>query len=58
MTFLTETFDKLEGVPKSILTENMKTVMANAQTSYYKGFVNERFDHFLKNFSQFYPQTM
>lgn len=50
MSFLTETFEKIGGVPKTILTDNMKSVMDDARTPYSKGTINERFDHFSHDF--------
>lgn len=50
MSFLTETFEALGGVPKILLTDNMKTVMDHSRTAYSRGVVNERFDHFSKDF--------
>lgn len=49
MSFLTECFEALGGVPKILLTDNMKTVMDEARTKYSKGIVNERFQQFAKD---------
>jgi transposase len=49
MSFLMETFEKIGGVPKTIVFDNMKTVMDEARTEYSKGVVNERFDQFAKD---------
>jgi len=45
-SFLTESFEAFGGVPKTILTDNMKTVMDEPRTEYQKGTVNERFYQF------------
>lgn len=37
MSFLMETFEKIGGVPKTIVFDNMKTVMDEARTEYSKG---------------------
>lgn len=50
LSFLTESFEKMGGVPKTILTDNMSTIMDHARTRYSKGIINERFDHFTKDF--------
>jgi transposase len=50
LSFLTEAFEVFGGVPKTILTDNMTTVMDDARKTYSKGIVNERFDHFAKDF--------
>lgn len=49
MSFLMESFEAIGGVPKTIVTDNMKTVMDEARTEYSKGIVNERFDQFAKD---------
>lgn len=49
MSFLIESFEALGGVPKVIVTDNMKTVMDESRTEYSKGVVNERFDQFAKD---------
>ena len=46
MSFLMESFEAIGGVPKTILTDNMKTVMDDHRTEYSKGVVNERFEQF------------
>lgn len=46
LSFLTEAFEKFGGVPHEILTDNMKTVMDEARTSYAKGKVNPKFGAF------------
>lgn len=49
LSFLIESFEAIGGVPKTILTDNMKTVMDNPRTEYSKGVTNERFDQFSKD---------
>ncbi|MGG0716223.1 IS21 family transposase [Robertmurraya massiliosenegalensis] len=49
LSFLTESFEVFGGVPKTILTDNMKTVMDEPRTEYQKGKVNERFFQFSKD---------
>lgn len=47
---LTECFETLGGVPSVILSDNMKTVMDEARTTYKKGKINIKFDAFKKDF--------
>lgn len=61
---LTECFETLGGVPSLILSDNMKTIMDEARTTYQKGKVNVKFDAFVKDFGfellpcrAFTPQT-
>lgn len=49
MHLLTESFEALGGVPKSILTDNMKTIMDHARTQSSEGAVNKRFAAFAKD---------
>ncbi|RZP70112.1 IS21 family transposase, partial [Vibrio vulnificus] len=49
LSFLTESFEAFGGVPKTILTDNMKTIMDEPRTEYQKGRVNERFFQFSKD---------
>ncbi len=49
-SFLTETFEKIGGVPEEIVTDNMKTVMDEARTSSSPGKVNAKFAQFAKDF--------
>ncbi|MCM3126122.1 MULTISPECIES: IS21 family transposase [unclassified Mesobacillus] len=49
ISFLMESFEAWGGVPKVIVTDNMKTVMDKARTEYTKGVVNERFHQFAKD---------
>ena len=50
LTFLTEAFEVIGGVPEKLLVDNMKTIMDEARTQYKKGKVNIRFDQFAKDF--------
>src|SRR5699024_6377460 len=50
LSFLTESFEAIGGVPKTILVDNMKTVMDESRTAYKSGKVNERFHQFSKDF--------
>ena len=43
LAFLTESFEAFGGVPKTVLTDNMKTVMDEPRTEYQKGKINGRF---------------
>lgn len=47
---LVSCFESLGGVPKVLLTDNMKTVMDEARTKYHKGTINNRFEAFAKDF--------
>ncbi|MBM7573737.1 IS21 family transposase [Aquibacillus albus] len=49
LSFLTESFEAFGGVPKTIVTDNMKTVMDVPRTEYKEGKVNERFYQFSKD---------
>jgi transposase len=49
MSFLMESFEAIGGIPKTLLTDNLKTVMDDHRTEYSKGVVNERFDQFAKD---------
>ena len=50
LSFLTESFEIIGGVPKILLVDNMKTIMDEARTEYKKGKVNIRFSQFAKDF--------
>lgn len=50
LSFLTETFEAFGGVPREILTDNMKTVMDIARTEYDAGKVNTKFAQFASDF--------
>lgn len=47
---LSECFDIVGGVPKEILTDNMKSVMDSARTSYTNGDVNDSFEAFAHDY--------
>lgn len=47
---MTEAFEVFGGVPKVIVTDNMKTVMDAARTDYFKGVVNNKFAQFAQDF--------
>lgn len=47
-SLLTECFEMLGGVPKILLTDNMKTVMQEARTKYNKGTINKSMAGFPK----------
>ncbi|MFP3919835.1 IS21 family transposase, partial [Lysinibacillus telephonicus] len=49
-SFLTETFEKMGGVPEELITDNMKTVMDEARTERFVGKVNAKFAQFAKDF--------
>ena len=48
LDFLTQCFEITGGVPKTILTDNMKTVMDSARTEKFKGVINKEFEEFSK----------
>lgn len=50
LSFLTETFEALGGVPAEIVTDNMKTVMDEARTEHSPGKVNAKFAQFASDF--------
>lgn len=50
-SFLADSFEKIGGVPHEIVTDNLKTVMDEARTEYYKGKVNKRFEEFAKDYN-------
>lgn len=49
-SFLTQTFETMGGVPKQMVTDNMKTVMDVARTEVFKGKINPRFAQFAQDF--------
>src|SRR5690625_7903543 len=49
LSFLTESFETIEGVPKTILVDNMKTIMDQPRTKYRKGIINEKFYQYAKD---------
>src|SRR5699024_275561 len=50
MSFLTESFEAIGGVPKTLIVDNMKTVMDEPRTPYKPGKVNERFHQSSKDY--------
>lgn len=48
--FLSDAFKKLGGVPRVIVTDNLKTVMDKARSEYYKGSINAKFYEFAKDY--------
>ena len=50
ISFLTETFEKMGGVPEELVTDNMKTIMDEARTEFSKGKVNAKFAQFAQDF--------
>jgi transposase len=50
LSFLTETFESIGGVPGEIVTDNMKTIMDEARTEHTPGKVNAKFAQFAKDF--------
>ena len=50
ISFLDESFEIFGGVPKELLTDNMKTVMDNSRTTYSKGKVNNKFQQFADDY--------
>lgn len=51
LSFMTEAFEAFGGVPKVIVTDNMKTVMDEARTEYFSGTINNKFAQFAQDFS-------
>lgn len=49
-SFLNESFEAFGGVPKELLTDNMKTVMDQPRTAYQSGKVNNRFQQFADDY--------
>lgn len=49
ISFLMESFEVIGGVPKTILTDNLKTVMDSHRTEYTKGVINGRFEQFARD---------
>lgn len=47
---LAETFETLGGVPHTVLSDNMRTIMDVARTPYKAGKVNSKFETFAKDF--------
>lgn len=50
-SFLTDSFETIGGVPKTLVVDNMKSVMDEPRTRYQKGKVNEKFYQFSKDFN-------
>ena len=48
--FMNQAFESFGGVPKEILTDNMKTVMDEARTEYSKGKINNKFQQFADDY--------
>lgn len=48
--FLNDAFETIGGVPKEMLTDNMKTVMDESRTPYSKGKMNNRFSQFASDY--------
>ncbi len=51
LSFLNDAFEVFGGVPKELLTDNMKTVMDVARTNNSKGKVNTRFQQFANDYN-------
>lgn len=49
-SFLNESFEVFGGVPKELLTDNMKTVMDQPRTAYQSGKVNNKFQQFADDY--------
>ena len=49
-SFLDDAFETFGGVPKEIVTDNMKTVMDEARTEYFEGKINPRFKQFADDY--------
>ena len=49
-SFLNESFEAFGGVPKELLTDNMKTVMDQPRTAYQSGKVNNKFQQFADDY--------
>ena len=47
---MTEAFETFGGVPKVIVTDNMKTVMDEARTEHFSGTINNKFAQFAQDF--------
>lgn len=43
-------FESLGGVPKQVVSDNLKTVMQESRTAYNKGKINEKFEEYSKDF--------
>lgn len=49
-SFLNESFEAFGGVPKEVLTDNMKTVMDEPRTAYRNGKINNKFQQFADDY--------
>lgn len=49
--FMDEIFQTIGGIPKQIVTDNMKTVMDEPRTEYKKGKINNKFYQFSKDYN-------
>ena len=49
-SFLNESFEAFGGVPKEVLTDNMKTVMDELRTAYRNGKTNNKFQQFADDY--------
>lgn len=49
-SFIDDAFETFCGVPRELLTDNMKTVMDEPRTEYSKGKVNTRFQQFAADY--------
>ena len=49
-SFIDDAFETFGGVPRELLTDNMKTVMDEPRTEYSKGKVNMRFQQFASDY--------
>ncbi len=47
---MTEAFEAFAGLPKTIVTDIMKTGMDDARTNHFKGTVNKKFAEFAQDF--------
>lgn len=50
LSFMTEAFETFGGVPKVIVTDNMKTVMDEARTEHFSGTINNKFAQIAQDF--------
>nr|WLE91027.1 hypothetical protein GGBNIMDK_00058 [Bacillus cereus] len=50
LSFMTEAFETFGGVPKVIVTNNMKTVMDETRTEHFSGTINNKFAQFAQDF--------
>ena len=49
-SFLDDAFETFGGVPKEIVTDNMKTVMDEARTEHFEGRINAKFKQFADDY--------